>query len=171
MLGQNGRPGQRRRIDDSLDLVAGMTRQIRDIMADLRPPVLDDYGLRAALRWYGPIFTGRTGIGVIILASIPRLPANLEITLFRITQEALNNVLKHAKATEVEIYCALNNKLLSLAIHDNGCGIQQLKNHVSAKVQTWGLLSMRERIESFGGSLLITPRPGGGTIIRVEVRI
>lgn len=171
MLGQNGQPEQRRRIDDSLDLVASMTRQVRDIMADLRPPVLDDYGLRAALRWYGPIFTSRTGIGVIILARIPRLPAHLEITLFRITQEALNNVLKHAKATEVEIYCALDNKLLSLAVHDNGCGMQQLSNHVSAKAQTWGLLSMRERIESFGGRLIITPRPGGGTIIKVEVEI
>ena len=171
MLGQSGQPGQRQRIDDSLDLVASMTRQIRDIMADLRPPVLDDYGLRAALRWYGPLFTARTGIGVIVLASIPRLPANLEITLFRITQEALNNVLKHAQATEVEIYCSLENQLLALAIHDNGGGIQQISNNISSQEQTWGLLSMRERIESFGGRLIITPRPGGGTIIKVEVQI
>lgn len=171
ILGQSVPPEQRRRIDDSLELIATMTGQIRDIMADLRPPVLDDYGLRAALRWYGSVFTKRTGVAVIVVARIPRLPANLEIALFRITQEALNNVIKHAQATEVKIHCAMDDNLLSLAIHDNGCGIQGMDENILPGSQTWGLLSMQERIESFGGRLIMASRPGSGTVITVEVQI
>jgi two-component system sensor histidine kinase UhpB len=172
ILGQSVPSEQRKRIDDSLELIAAMTGQVRDIMADLRPPVLDDYGLRAALRWYSSIFTKRTGVKVIVHAKIPRLSPNLDITLFRITQEALNNVIKHAQATEVEIHGSLEGKALSLAIHDNGCGIQNIgEKGQPSEFHSWGLLSMRERIESFGGKLFISSRPGGGTIITAEVQI
>lgn len=171
ILGQSVPPEQHQRIDDSLELIAAMTGQVRDIMADIRPPVLDDYGLRAALRWYGSVFTKRTGVEVIVLAKVPRLSANLEMALFRITQEALNNVIKHSQATEVEIYCAMDDNLLSLSIHDNGCGIQGMDEDMLPESQTWGLLSMRERIESFGGRLIVASRPGNGTVITVEVQI
>lgn len=171
ILGSSVPPEQRQRIDDSVELIATMTGQVRDIMADLRPPVLDDYGLRATLRWYGRLFTKRTGIEVIVHARIPRLPADLEIALFRITQEALNNVVKHAGASEVEILCSKEDKLLSLAIRDNGCGIQDMNDNALSESQTWGLLSMRERIESFGGKLFAASPPGGGTIIIAQVKI
>jgi two-component system sensor histidine kinase UhpB len=172
ILGQNVTPKQRQRIDDSLELIVSMTGQVRDIMADLRPPVLDDYGLRAALRWYSSVFTKRTGVKVIVHAKIPRLSPNLDITLFRITQEALNNVIKHTQATEVEIHGSMEGTTLSLAIHDNGCGIQNINEQEQpSEFHSWGLLSMRERIESFGGKLIIAARPGGGTIITAEVQI
>ncbi|MFH2122456.1 MAG: response regulator [Pseudomonadota bacterium] len=160
-------PEQRKRIDDSFELIKTMTGKVRDIMADLRPLILDDYGLGPALQWYGSVFAKRTGLTVIVLAEPPRLSANLEITLFRITQEALNNVIKHSQATKVEIRCALEDKLLSLAIEDNGCGMQDK----APESQTWGLLSMHERIETLGGKLIVASRPGLGTVITVKVQI
>jgi PAS domain S-box-containing protein len=164
-------PEQRKRIDDSLELIAAMTGQVRDIMTYLRPPVLDDYGLRAALRWYGSVFSKRTGVAVIVHASIPRLQGNLEIALFRITQEALNNVIKHAHASKVEIHCSMHDNQLSLAIEDNGCGFQNIGEDVLPESSTWGMLSMRERIESFGGKLTVASRPEGGAVITAEVQI
>ena len=171
ILGQSVSPEQQQRVKDSLELITAMTRQIRDIMGDLRPPVLDDYGLRAALCWYASVFSKRTGISSRVDSRLPRLPANLETALFRITQEALNNVIKHARATEVEIHCSLEGRLLSLAIHDNGCGLQKPDKKTQPESPTWGLLSMGERIESFGGRLIAASRPGGGTIITAEVQI
>ncbi|MBU0663308.1 MAG: response regulator [Proteobacteria bacterium] len=171
IMGQSVPPEQRKRIDDSLELIAAMTGQVRDIMADLRPPVLDDYGLGPALRWYGSVFCKRTGVEVIVYAGIPRLPANLEIALFRIIQEALNNVIKHAHATKVEVHCSMNDNQLSLAIEDNGCGFQGMGEDVLPESQTWGLLSMRERIETFGGKLIVVSNPGSGTVVTVKVQI
>lgn len=171
IIEQSVLPEQRKRIDDSLELIAAMTEQVRDIMTDLRPPVLDDYGLRAALRWYGSVFSKRTGVAVIVHARIPRLQVNLEIALFRITQEALNNVIKHGHASKVEICCSMNDNQLSLAIEDNGCGFQNMGENVLPESPTWGLLSMRERIESFGGKLIVASRPGVGTVITAEVQI
>jgi PAS domain S-box-containing protein len=171
IMGQSVRPEEHKRIDESLELIAAMTGKVRDIMSDLRPPVLDDYGLGPALRWYGSHFAKRTGVAVIVFAEIPRLSANLEITLFRVAQEALNNVIKHSQATGVEIRCSLDDKLLSLAINDNGCGFQDMGEEVSPGSQTWGLLSMRERIETFGGKLLVASSHGNGTVITAEVPI
>ncbi|MDO8948802.1 MAG: response regulator [Desulfocapsaceae bacterium] len=171
IMAQSVPPEQRKRVDDSLKLIKIMTEQVRDIMADLRPPVLDDYGLCAALRWYGTLFAKRTMMEVIIVADIQRLSTNLEMALFRITQEALNNVIKHSMATKVEIRCSLENNLLSLAIIDNGCGIQHMDEGALAESQTWGLLSMRERIEAFGGRLIVVSSPGNGTHVTIKVQI
>ena len=81
--------------------------RIRDVMARLRPPVLDDYGLVAALNWYGKQFMKRNGIPTVLILRgeelAPRLPLETETALFRIAQEALNNVAKHAKASQVTL--------------------------------------------------------------------
>ena len=93
----------RERLDDTLALVKQTTQRIRDVMADLRPPVLDDYGLTAALDWYGRQFASRTGVTVTVQGEklAPRLDAPTENALFRIAQEALTNVAKHAQAAQV----------------------------------------------------------------------
>lgn len=160
------------RIADMTALVEEMTGQVRNIMADLRPPVLDDYGLGAALRWYGAIFSKRCGIDFVLIGGdIPRLPAPVEIALFRVAQEALNNVAKHSRASRVEIRSSLAGNRLSLVIYDNGAGFTESDESDFGNVPKLGLVSMRERVASVGGKFTVNSAPGEGVIILVEVGI
>lgn len=161
---------QRKRIADMLLLVEEMTEQVRDIMADLRPPVLDDYGLTAALRWYSAIFGTRSGIPCVVEGpDIPRLSAQVEMALFRVVQEALNNVAKHSRASRVEIRSALAGNRLSLVVQDNGRGFSKADQAEMPDVLKLGLLSMGERVAAVGGTLAVSSAPGAGTRIAVEV--
>ena len=110
------------RLDDSLSLVEQTAEQVRDVMCNLRPPVLDDYGLVAALYWYAEQFARRTNIEVLIEGEepAPRLETRVENTLFRIAQEALTNVAKHAKATQVTVTIEQDDKTLSMVVSDDG---------------------------------------------------
>jgi len=162
---------QRKRIADMLRLLEEMTEQVRDIMADLRPPVLDDYGLSAALRWYGEIFFRRTGIAVMVSGSeLPRFLVVLELALFRVAQEALTNVAKHSGASEVEIYCHADSRHLTMEIADNGKGIEAA-GATMAHGSGFGLISMRERVQAFGGIVQVDSQPGSGVSVVVEVEI
>jgi len=161
----------RSRVDDSLSLVEQTTEQIRDVMANLRPPVLDDYGLVAALNWYGEQFTRRNNIAIAVEGEepVPRLDAQVENALFRIAQEALANAAKHAKATQVTVTIEVDNGNLRLIVVDDGIGFD-LENLPSPDVgRGWGLLTMRERAEVLGGVFRIESRPGSGTRLIVEV--
>jgi signal transduction histidine kinase len=163
---------QQKRITDSLRLLEEMTEQVRDITMDLRPPVLDDYGLSAALRWHGGIFSKRSGITCVLKGTeIPRLPASTEMTLFRVVQEALNNVAKHSRANRVEIRSALAGRRLSLVVQDNGRGFPKAAAADMPETLKLGLISMEERIVSVGGTLGVTSVPGAGTTLSVEVGI
>jgi PAS domain S-box-containing protein len=161
---------QHKRIADMLLLMEEMTEQVRDIMADLRPPVLDDYGLSAALRWYGGIFGKRSGIPCLLKGlEIPRLPAPVEMALFRVVQEALNNVAKHSQASRVEIRNALKGNRLSLVVHDNGKGFPEAEAAAMPDTLKLGLISMGERLDAIGGTLAVTSVSGAGTTITVEI--
>jgi hypothetical protein len=161
---------QRKRIADMLLLMEEMTEQVRDIMADLRPPVLDDYGLSAALRWYGAIFDKRSGIACVLKGTdIPRLPAPVEIALFRVVQEALNNVARHSRASRVEIRSTLEGDRLSLVVCDNGRGFPEANEANMPDTLKLGLISMGERVASVGGTIAVTSASGAGTIVSVEV--
>src|SRR5688500_17039639 len=94
-------------------------------MAELRPPMLDDYGLLPALHWYAKDFSRRTGVEVDVLGNegADRLPPEMEIALFRIAQEALTNVAKHARATQVEIVLDHSDAQCLMTITDDGIGI------------------------------------------------
>ena len=158
-------------LDDSQGVVEQTTEAIRDIMANLRPPVLEDYGLLAALRWYGDRFASRTGIAINVQGEEPdpRLGIDLEIVLFRIAQEALINIAKHASANNVMVkYNAWYGKI-HLLITDDGIGFNITDISASHKHPGWGMVTMSERAQSIGGSLCIESRPGGGTQIVVEV--
>jgi signal transduction histidine kinase len=161
----------RSRLDDSLSLVEQTTERIRDVMADLRPPVLDDYGLVAALQWYGEQFTGRTGIAVAVEGEepAPRLAARVENALFRIAQEALTNVAKHAQATEVGVTMEMEGRTLCLVVADDGIGFDPAHLTESNGSQGWGLLTMTERAEAVGGNCCIESAPGQGARVIVEV--
>ncbi len=159
------------RLDDSQVLVEETAQHIRDVMADLRPPVLDDYGLMAALRWYSDRFTSRTGISVTVQgdANAPRLNMTLETTLFRIAQEALTNISRHAEARNVQIELNTLPGSTQFIIADNGKGFETAELSLAKDRPGWGLQIMQERIEAIGGEFLIETPPEGGTVIKVMV--
>jgi PAS domain S-box-containing protein len=159
------------RLDESLALVEQTAECIRDVMANLRPPVLDDYGLVAALRWYAAQFASWAGLNVTVQGEEydPRLAAPVETALFRIAQEALTNVAKHAQATEVLLTVALKDGIARLIVADDGSGFEPVALAEITERQGWGLLSMSERAKAVGGWCRIESRPGLGTRVTVEV--
>jgi two-component system sensor histidine kinase UhpB len=139
-------------------------------MADLRPPVLDDYGVFAALHWYADQFFAQTGIAVDVRGdeeAARDLPAHVQNALFRIAQEALNNIAKHAHATDASVSLFSNETTVRLAVSDDGVGFEP--EELGQERSSWGLLTMRERAESVGAEFAIESHPGEGTSVVVEV--
>lgn len=175
------------RLKDSLIILEQTTEKIRDVMSDLRPSVLDDYGLLAGLRWYGRLFSLRTGIEVTVDGEDPpeRPGISVENALFRISQEALTNIAKHSGAKEVFIRLNIENSILRLSIEDNGRGfdmeevahynkdIKKAMNREGYKEKRikWGLTTMRERAISVKGDIHIESQKGKGTKVIVDVPI
>jgi signal transduction histidine kinase len=159
------------RISDSLLLVKQTTERTRSLMNNLRSPVLDDYGLVAAIDLYGKQFSSRTGIDTVVSVSdaISHFTPNIENSLFRIVQESLTNVLKHAHATQVVINVTVSTDRLLLSIEDNGVGYDMSKVTNGNGERGWGLITMKERALAVGGSCLMQSRPGMGTHVIVEV--
>jgi len=159
------------RLDDSIALVERTVEVVRDVAGALRPLVLDDYGLAVTLKSCGEQFAARTGIRVIVNAGhpVPRLQPEAEMALFRTSQEALANVLKHAGAAAVRVTLAADVKSVSLTIADDGCGFdaEPRTNH---RTNGLGLLIMQERLRAVQGSLRIESRPGAGTSVIATVR-
>ncbi len=160
-----------RRLTDSIHLVEQTGERIRDVMADLRPPVLDDYGLVAALTWLGTEFSTRTGIRVAIdgVEPEPRLAAAVEVSLYRIAQEALANVAKHARADHVVVSLHSEKRMVRLVIEDDGQGFDPQHVPTPGTHGGWGLSIMTERATAAGGSLRAESSPSHGTRIIVEV--
>ena len=160
------------RIDDMAKLVEAATRTTEDIMAEMRPQMLDDYGLLAALQWYGSEFERRFGIIVNVEGDQHVVPisSELSIGLFRIVQEALNNVVKHAHATRVVITMAQTASGVAVSVADNGVGYPDAQGSSGKRRMGLGWITMRERAQSLGGKLEVTaPSQGRGTIVTVTV--
>ncbi len=161
------------RLKDSLALVKQTTAGIRNLVADLRSPVLDDYGLVAAVRLYGNQCAFRAGIRVIVQGSelTVRLPAHIENAIFRIVQEALTNVIKHAQATEVIVNIRIDSSCLYVTVTDDGIGYNLADISRREEHRGCGLSTMMERALSVGGVGCITSNPGEGTCVAVEVTL
>lgn len=153
---------------ERLDELAGQaSTDIRRLVYDLRPPVLDQLGLVAALRQHAARFTRETGIAVDFQSTLElALPAALDVTIFRIVHEALNNVQKHAHVTHVTIRLDRLGDALLLSIEDNGVG--GAAEGVKEQGGT-GMGSMRERAELLGGTIVLRSLPRGGTTLEVYV--
>lgn len=160
-----------KRLDESLVMVEETTHMIRDVMADLNPPVLDEYGLMAAIKWYSGEFTDRTGITTHVSGDKfdPRLPPRVEKILYRLVQEALVNVAKHAQASRVMIDVKTTKESISVTVKDDGSGFNPQKKKKPAPEPHWGLLSMQQRAASIGANLIIDSTPGVGTEVCVKV--
>ena len=161
----------RARIDDAAALLHSTADVIENVMAELRPPMLDDYGLAPALEWYANQFSLRTSIevSVAIEGERQRFAPTVEIALFRIVQEALNNVAKHAHATSATITLRQSQSHLVLAVTDNGAGYDSTVNPNLRRRPGLGMVTMRERAEAIGGTFDIHAAPGRGTTVQVCV--
>ncbi len=158
-------------LNDSQTLLEQTTEHTRNVMANLRPPVLDDYGLVAALRWYSPKFAARAEVPIEVYGEklVPRPAASVENALFRIAQEALTNVAKYAQATQITITVTEINGVVRLIVADNGIGFEAAHLLETAERQGWGLLTMTERARAIGGLCRVESIPRGGTKVIVEV--
>ncbi len=167
LLGHLGEGELRRRLEDSLKLVDGTLQSIENVMADLRPALLDEYGLAAALEWYGKEYSQRTGIRVAIAArqGDNGLRPEASVALFRIAQEALNNAAKHSSAKRITVELEERDGELVLSVSDDGKGFDPL----NAPRGRWGMTTMRERAEAAGGRLSVDSAPGSGTTVRATL--
>jgi signal transduction histidine kinase len=159
------------RLNDSLALVEETIESIRDVMAELRPAVLDDYGLTAGLRWYAEKFTKRTGLptAVIEQGSSRRLPPAVEAALFRIAQEALANTAKYAEARKTVVALATTDQSVRLVIEDDGRGFDPSTTRQPVRDHGWGLMIMRERAAAVGADLTVESELGRGTHVIVTL--
>jgi signal transduction histidine kinase len=161
----------RGRLDESLKVVEETTQSIRDVMAELRPAVLDDFGLAAAIRWYADQFTKRTGVvtSVVEHGLDRRLSQTAEHALFRMAQNALANVAKHARADKAVVSLRTNPTSVCLIVADNGHGFDPATVGRPARDHGWGLMIMRERAAAIGAQVSIESAPGHGTKIVVRL--
>jgi two-component system sensor histidine kinase UhpB len=162
----------RKRLEDSLKLVEETTHKIRDVMADLNPPVLDEYGLIAAIKWYCGDFTTRTGISAHVSGNNDeqRLASSVERILFRLVQEALMNVAKHAQARQVQVSVESSSDEIIVTVKDDGVGFDPQIVKEPKPEPHWGLLSMQRKAASIGADLTIDSSPGVGTTVCIKVR-
>jgi PAS domain S-box-containing protein len=158
------------RLEESIDIVERALQQVRNLSLDLRPSLLDDLGLVATLRWYVDRQAQLGGFGAKFTADPleGQVPPELEATCFRVVQEALTNVLRHAGATEICVDLQRHEADLQLVIHDNGIGFDvEAVLERAARGASLGLLGMQERVLLLGGQIDIQSAPGCGTEIRV----
>ena len=150
------------RLHETTRMVDDLVKSVRRIATDLRPPILDQLGLPAALEWLAQDFSRRTSIQceATIGATNDAINGELGTALFRIVQEALTNVLRHAGATRVDIALGMKSGCVTLEINDDGTGITEAGTVGPGSL---GILGMRERAAALGGVLEVVPRQEGGT--------
>lgn len=159
------------RVADSAALLESTMDTIENVMSELRPPMLDDHGLAAALEWEARKFSKRTGIAVAVRVTdlIVRPAPQIEIALFRIAQEALNNVAKHAHARRVEIALEQANGGCVMFVQDDGIGFAGVEDASEKPKYGLGLVTMRERAQAVGGHFAVQALPERGTRLTVRV--
>jgi PAS domain S-box-containing protein len=154
-------PSLSARLAETALMVDDLVKSVRRIATELRPPILDQLGLPAAVDWLAQDFSRRTGLRckTAILPTDGAIGSELATALFRIVQEALTNVLRHAGATRVDIELGMKSGCVMLEIDDDGSGITE----AGMGPGSLGILGMRERAAALGGVLEVAPRSDGGT--------
>ncbi|MBP6776826.1 MAG: PAS domain S-box protein [Piscinibacter sp.] len=160
----------RARSTHMLEMLDETVASVRRIAADLRPLMLDDLGFNAAIGWLARDTSQRMGIEVTVSLdeADPRLDERATTALYRMVQEALTNVVRHARATSVHVDVHERGGRLMLSVHDNGSGFPERATH---KAGSFGLMGMRERVFMLGGEMRIDNPPGGGGRISVSLPV
>jgi signal transduction histidine kinase len=172
MTHQAGDAGQMKAMRDKLATMVGLSdttiNVVRRIASELRPSILDDLGLMEAIEWQTQQFQTRTGIQCRCDCALQGIPlGNRQSTaVFRIVQEALTNILRHARATQVRVAMKEDDGTFILTVTDNGRGITATEKLSRASL---GLLGMQERAHLIGGSVDIVGQKGTGTTLHVRV--
>lgn len=166
MAGENEKV--RSKMEDMIKLIDEAVKSVRRISSDLRPSMLDDLGLIAALEWHSLETEKRYGIPVHFETTCSDTKLNVEKStgVFRIYQEAINNIIKHANAGSINSSLKREGKRLILVIKDDGVGIQE--EEIRTK-KTFGLLGIRERVFILGGKYNIESEPGKGTSVQIDI--
>jgi len=161
-------PAQVQRIGSMKTLIDDTIVAVRRISDDLRPLMLDDLGLNAAVESLGRTAAERIGIEVTVRhdEEDPPIHPDAATALYRLVQEALTNVARHANATDVSVDLRVQGQDVVLTVEDNGIG---LPRDALRRDGSWGLRGMRERVALYGGSLLLENAPGSGA--RLQVRL
>lgn len=156
------------RLDGMISLIDETIRTVRKISTELRPGILDDFGLAAAIEWQATEFKKNTGIETTIRVpeTLPPISESLATNIFRIYQESLTNIARHAEATFVSTELAMYENDLQLTVRDNGKGIDL---ELAKEKKSLGLIGMRERARMFNADLIIKNNVPSGTVIRLKV--
>jgi signal transduction histidine kinase len=160
-------------LDDARSITEGALTTVRDLSHLLHPSLLDDLGLPAAIEWYLRGFGKRHGIRVELLQDQmeERLTSEIETSVYRIVQEALTNVARHAKATACRVYLQRFPTTILVTIEDDGAGFDLAEAQRAADGRGLGLIGIRERVSDLRGTLRIESAPGKGTRLTVELPI
>lgn len=160
------------RLDSCANMIRDLGGSVRSIMADLRPPMIDDYGLPAALQWFGERSAKRKGFNfsLEVAGTFPRLTGEKELALFRIFQEAVTNAGKYAEAGKVTARIEHADSKVRLSIIDDGKGFDPSAVLNNMLVSHWGLAIMRDRAKNVGADFELHSAPGQGTTITVEMK-
>ena len=155
------------KLESMIELVSNTIKDVQRISSDLRPGILDELGLVSAIEWYCDEFEKRTGIKCKLkLDNSDYGDSQINLTFFRVLQETLTNVIRHAKASSVSIKLHQLNKGATLTIQDNGIGIPEEKIE---SPKSLGLISMRERVRQFNGKIDISSKKGHGTNLTIFI--
>jgi signal transduction histidine kinase/DNA-binding response OmpR family regulator len=155
-------------IEGLLETIDASVMAVRRIATDLRPSLLDDFGLVAALEWQLQEFGKRADLSVDFQSNVDKLNLERDTTtaIFRVFQETLTNIARHAQASAIEVTLDAQSDVLILRVRDDGRGIA---DHELASSKSFGLVSMRERVELLSGGLDISGAPGQGTTVLVKI--
>ncbi len=160
-------------LNSSVEIAERALQRIRNLSLNLRPTVLDDFGLEAALEWYLERQATWFNLDISLSFDLPneRLSPEMETTCFRITQSALTNAARHAEAEHVQVKVRVEGeKRLILSVEDDGVGFDvQVAMRRASQGDSLGLLSMQDRAEQLGGRLIVNSRPGEGTEVQVRL--
>jgi len=160
----------RRHLTEARDIASGTLQEIRRVIFDLRPTLLDDLGLAAAVDWYVKTSLSKAGIQPVVRAGglDTRLPQRLEVALYRLVQEAVTNVIKHSYARQCTVSVTRTDGSVETVVEDDGRGFDPDKISRAGE-EHLGIVGMQERVRSLGGQFAIDSRPGGGTRVRIRI--
>jgi signal transduction histidine kinase len=160
--------GQARQLQGVVD--SGIS-DLQNLVSGLHPPQLDDFGLLPALRWYADEVKSRFGLVVAVSSrgEEANLPMDVRTVLFRVVQESLTNIIRHAKTDQAKVQVVFNEREICIHVEDDGCGFDVASTLDKGGNPAWGLLGMIERAALIGGECRFVSEPGMGTIVEVLV--